>query len=146
MADVLVELPDGDVAPLLEHIDGAVFINVSPGVDADQVPSPVSPLGGIFGNRGPLVPLATWTPGEIGLQHGVGQKVTKVLAEQGVTVPDDWYVVAEHPKRGLVIRTYQTPPADTLAWLVRAARVLCPAPIEMPWQAVVRTRSPRGGS
>ena len=140
MPDVLVELPDGDVTPLLEHIDAAVFINLSPGVDADEVPPPTSPLGGLFSNRGPLVPLAAWTPGEIGLQHGLGPRVTKVLADRGVAVPEEWYVASEHPKSGLVLRTYAAPADQTLRWLVRAARALCPAAIPHPWQAVVRTR------
>ena len=131
-----MELPGGDIAPLLEHVDGAAYINLHPGVDAAEVP-PASPLGSLFGNRGPIVPLATWTPGEIGLQHPAGQRVVRFLAEHGVDVPDDWYVVADHPKRGLVIRTYQSPPEDTLAWLVRAATATCPLDITGPWHAVV---------
>jgi hypothetical protein len=137
--DLLLELPDGDVAPLLDHLDGAVFINISPGVDADEVP-PRSGLSHLLGNRGPTVPLATWTPEEIGLQHMVGQKVTRFLAERGCPVPDEWYVVSEHPKRGLVLRTYDAPAEVTLRWLVEAARRLCPLEVVFPWQAVVRTR------
>jgi hypothetical protein len=64
----------------------------------------------------------------------------RYLAERGVAVPDDWYVVSDHPKRGLVVRTYQSPPADVLGWLVRAATVTCPLPITGPWQAVLRLR------
>ena len=66
------------------------------------------------GARGPTVPLATWTPGEIGIQHAAGQQVVRTLAERGVPVPEEWYVVSDHPKRGLVLRTYQTPPAEVL--------------------------------
>ena len=139
MADLVIELPDGDIAPLLVHLQGAVFVNLHPGVDAEQVPQR-SPLGNLFGNRGPVVPLATWTPAEIGLQHMAGQRVVRVLADKGVPVPEEWYVVADHPKRGLVVRTYQSPPEDALRWLVRAATVTCPLPITGPWHAVVRTR------
>lgn len=135
----MVELPDGDVAPLLGQVGDAAFVNLHPGVDAEQVPAR-SPLGNLFGNRGPVVPLATWTPGEIGLQHSAGQQVVRFLAEHGVPVPEEWYVLADHPKRGLVVRTYQAPPEDTLAWLVRAATVTCPLPIIGPWTAVVHTR------
>lgn len=140
MADLVVELPDGDVTPLLEHLDGAVFVNLHPGVDADEMPPPRSALGNLFGNRGPVVPLATWTPGEIGLQHMVGQRAVRFLADKGVVVPDEWYVVADHPKRGLVLRTYQAPPHEVLRWLMRAATVTCPLEITGPWHAVVRTR------
>ena len=38
MPDQLLELPDGDITPLLDLVEGAVFINISPGVDADEVP------------------------------------------------------------------------------------------------------------
>ena len=139
MPDHLVELPDGDITPLLGLVAEAVFINISPGIDADEVP-PRSGLTHLFGNRGPTVPLATWTPGEIGIQHMVGQKVTRFLAERDCAVPDDWYVVTEHPKRGLVLKTYQSPREQTLRWLVEASRRLCPLAIHFPWQAVVRTR------
>jgi len=139
MPDALVELLDGDITPLLEHIEGAVFINISPGVDTDEVP-PRSGLTHLFGNRGPTVPLATWTAEEIGIQHMVGQKVTRFLADRGCPVPEDWYVVSEHPKRGLVLKTYQSPAEETLAWLVKACRLLCPLEVHYPWQAVVRTR------
>jgi hypothetical protein len=137
--DDLVELPDGEVTPLLGRTEGAVFINISPGVDAAEVP-PRTGLAHLFGNRGPTVPLATWTPGEIGIQHMAGQKVTRFLAERGCPVPEEWYVASEHPKRGLVLKTYQSPPEDTLRWLVEACRRLCPLEVVYPWQAVVRTR------
>jgi len=137
--DVDLELLDGDVTPLLEQVDGAVFVNLVPGVDADDVP-PRTALGHLFGNRGPVVPLATWTPGEIGLQHAAGQRVVRTLAERGVDVPDTWYVVSDHPKRGLVIRVYQTPAEEALRWLVRASTAVCPLPIIGPWHARVRTR------
>lgn len=139
MADLVVELPGGDVAPLLEHLAGAVFANLHPGVDAEQVPARSS-LTNLFGNRGPMVPLATWTPEEIGLQHMAGQRVTRFLADKGVPVPEGWYVVSDHPKRGLVVRPYDATPEDALRWLVRAATVTCPLEITGPWHAVVRTR------
>ena len=139
MADLVVELPEGDVAPLLEHLAGAVFANLHPGVDAEQVPAR-SPMTNLFGNRGPTVPLATWTPGEIGLQHMAGPRVARFLADKGVPVPEHWYVVSDHPKRGLVVRTYDAPPEDALRWLVRAATATCPLEITGPWHAVVHRR------
>jgi hypothetical protein len=39
-----------------------------------------------------------------------------------------------------VAKTYDTPPAEALEWLVEACRRLCPLDIPYPWQAVVRTR------
>jgi len=137
--DDVVELPGGDITPLLERLDGAVFVNLRPGVDADEVP-PRSGLAQLFGNRGPTVPLATWTPDEIGLQHMAGQRAVPFLADRGIAVPDEWYIVSDHPKRGLVLRVYDAPPDVTLRWLVRAATATCPLQITGPWHAVVRTR------
>lgn len=139
MPDLVLELPDGDIAPLLDHVDDAVFINFSPGVDEDHTP-PRTALAHLLGNQGPYVPLATWTPGEIGIQHAAGQRVSRTLAERGCPVPDTWYTVSEHPKRGLVLRTYDTPVEDVLRWLARAAEELCRIQITLPWPAVVRTR------
>jgi hypothetical protein len=137
METLRIELPDGDITPLLEHVEAARFINLSPGVDEDDVP-PRSLLGNLFGARGPDVPLATWTPGEIGLQHSAGQRVARTLAARGVPVPEEWYVVKDNPKHGLVLRTYQTPVADVLRWLVQAAAAVCPLPMVGPWVAGVR--------
>lgn len=134
-----MELPDGDITPLIDLVDDAVFINISPGVDVQEVP-PRTGLAHLFGNRGPTVPLATWTPGEIGIQHMAGQKVSRFLAERGCEVPEEWYIASEHPKRGLVIKTYQASPEETLRWLVEACRRLNPLEVHYPWQAVVRTR------
>jgi hypothetical protein len=139
MPDTVVELPDGDITPLLDHVPSAVFINISPGVDASEVP-PRSGLAHLFGNRGPTVPLATWTPGEIGVQHMAGQRVTRFLEERGCPVPEEWYVKDESPKRGLVLMTYDAPAEVTLRWLVEACRRLCPMDVPLPWQAVVRSR------
>ncbi|MDP1803582.1 MAG: hypothetical protein Q8K72_00305 [Acidimicrobiales bacterium] len=139
MPDVLLELPAGDIGPLLHHLERAVFINFSPGVDAVHAP-PRTALANLVGNQGPYVPLATWTPGEIGIQHAAGQRVTVTLAAHGCPVPDDWYRVSEHPKRGLVLRTYETPAEDVLRWLASASEELCRLPITLPWPAVVRTR------
>jgi hypothetical protein len=137
--DQVVELPDGDITPLLGLLDAAVFVNISPGVDVQEVP-PRTGLAHLFGNRGPTVPLATWTPGQIGIQHMAGTHVSRFLAERGCAVPDEWYIASQHPKRGLVLNTYATPPEEALRWLVEACRRLCPLEIHYPWQAVVRTR------
>lgn len=139
MPDDLVELPGGDITPLLDRLEGAVFVNLRPEVDEAEVPVR-SGLSQILGNRGPTVPLATWTPDEIGLQHMAGQRAVPFLTDHGVAVPDEWYVVSDHPKRGLVLRVYDTSPEVALRWLVRAATAVCPLPIPGPWHAVVRTR------
>lgn len=141
MPEQLLELPDGELAPLVALLgDDVVFANLQPGIADEDVPPHRSPFSRLVGNSGPVIPLATWTPGEIGLQHAAGQRVVRTLEARGCPVPEEWYVVAEHPKRGLVLRTYGSPPSETVAWLARAAALLCPIPITVPWRAVVRTR------
>ena len=85
--------------------------------------------------------LATWTPGELGLQHGLGARAAPWLADHGCPVPDEWYVAVDNPKRGLVVKTYQAPAKETLTWLVRASDLACPLDAVLPWQAVVRSRT-----
>jgi hypothetical protein len=136
----LVELPDGDVAPLAPLLDGAAFVNIRPAVDEELVP-PRSPIGSLFTARGPTVPLATWTPDEVGFQHGTGVKALERLADAGHPLPAGWRKVSDHPKRGAVLRP---PPGadalDALRWLVRAAEILCPLPVIGPWEATVHRR------
>jgi hypothetical protein len=138
-----VELPGGDVSSLVGRLDGASFVNLQPGVDDAEVPPP-SVLGSWFSARGPVVPLATWTPEEIGVQHGAGPKALDRLADAGHPVPDSWRRVADHPKRGLVLRPPPgEDPAVVLRWLVRAAELLCPLEITGPWRATVHRRGER---
>lgn len=132
----LVELPEGEPAPLAPLLADARYVNLVPGVEADD-PRPAGPLSNMFGLRGPVVPLATWTPGEIGLQHGAGTGLVARLAAAGHPVPEEWYVVQDHPKRGLVLRTYGTDPLDTLRWLRDAVLVVCPLEITTAWRATV---------
>jgi hypothetical protein len=137
----VVELPDGDVAPLLPLLPGSSFVNLRPGVDEHEVP-PTSVFGSLFTARGPAVPLATWTPDEgLGLQHGTGPKALERLSELGHPLPGGWRKVADHPKRGLVVQPAQeTDPGSALRWLARAAALLCPLPITGPWVATVHRR------
>lgn len=141
MTEVTLELPDGDVSTLVELLGpDVVFANLVPGVDEEVAPEPRSPLARMFGNSGPVVPLATWTSGEIGIQHAAGQRLVRTLAEHDLAVPEEWYVVSDHPRRGLVVRTYQFPPAQTVPWLAKVAALVCPLPITRPWTARIRTR------
>ena len=40
---------------------------------------------------------------ELGLLHQAGPKAVRKLSEAGLDVPDHWAVLADHPRRGLVI-------------------------------------------
>ena len=135
-----MELPDGDITPLLEHVDTAVFINISPGVDAQrgaaaERPHPPPRQPRPHGAARHLDPGRDRHPA-----HGRARASPGSSPTAGCPVPEEWYVADESPKRGLVLKTYDAPPEQTLRWLVEACRRLCPLEVHLPWQAVVRTR------
>ena len=69
-----------------------------------------SVFGGLFGRRGPAVPMGTWVvateraPASVGISHGVREKVVPRLREAGVHARDGWHLVQDNPRRGLVAR------------------------------------------
>jgi hypothetical protein len=125
---------------------GRGWVNVTPGLDLDEPPTPRSALGQIFGSRGPTVPLGTWMPPQkrqpatVGIEHGEGPKAAARLAELGVPVPTDWKVVQDHPKRGLVVAMPTPEGRDeldrALSWLLRATGALCAWPRTGEWRAL----------
>lgn len=134
---------------------GTGWINVSPGLDVDEPPPPRSALASIFGSRGPVVPLGTWTPAHgrdpasVGVHHGEGQPVVTLLAERNVAVPNGWRRLADHAKRGLVLAV--PPPSHggaatadeldaMLDWLLRATGALCPVRRTGEWRAYIHRR------
>jgi hypothetical protein len=137
VATQTIELPGGDPAPLLDALTGARYANVIPGVDAAP-PRPQSPLSDLFRARGPDVPLATWTPDEVGIQHATGTKALDRLATAGVPLPPGWRRLEDHPRRGLVVRPAPDAPiAEVVRWLLAALEVLNPHPVTGPWIAAV---------
>ena len=147
--------------PVRERMDSMAaahrgWINLRPRIyeegSAEDAPdqTPVQPVGlfAVFGGGGPPVPLCTWTPGEarrrgvepasVGIQHAVGPKAVRWLAEFGAPVPDGWAVAQDHPRRGLVVRP---PPdaasAEVLDWLLEAGDALCRLPLTGWWRAAV---------
>lgn len=128
---------------------GAGWINFEPAVEAEDIASAGSGTFALFSARGPVVPLATWTPAKmqrrgrrepamIGLQHPAGSKAKPLLAELGHPVPDDWIVVQDHVRKGLVVTLPDgVAAADALGWVLRAARLLSTAPLTGQWRAAV---------
>lgn len=125
------------------------WINLEPEVYADDVPEPSRGLLSIFAPPAPPVPLGTWTPAPpprrgraqpatIGVQHPTGRRAKLPLLDAGHPVPAGWVVLADHPRRGLVVAV---PPgvghAEAAAWLVRAAALLSVIPVTGRWRAAV---------
>jgi hypothetical protein len=129
--------------------DGIGWVNIGPALTEEQyrqVPEP-STLGSWFSARGPVVPLATWTPSvagakprpvTVGIEHGAGPKAIEQLRDAGLPLPAGWRKLQDHAKRGIVVEV----PASSdhrlvLAWLVKACWALCGIEIDDQWSAVV---------
>ena len=127
------------------------WITLQPGIRPEDTPPQKSAIGAIFSGSGPPVPVCTWVapePGqkpphaELGILHQSGPKAARTLNEAGVGVPDRWVVLADHPRRGLVIAVHpDSAHGDVLDWLLRAGQALSRVPLTGAWQAAVHGRT-----
>lgn len=127
------------------------WITLQPGIRPEDSPPPKSVLGTLFSGNGPVVPVCTWVAPEagqkpphpeIGILHHSGPKVARRLTDAGIAVPDRWVVLADHPRRGLVIAVHpESAHAEVLAWLLRAGEALTRVPLTGTWQAAVHGRN-----
>ena len=77
-------------------------------------------------------------PTSLGLQHPGGRKAIWRLRDVGIVVPEGWTVLADHPRRGLVLRLPDgADPTLALDWLVRAAVELTEMTLPDAWRAAV---------
>ena len=124
------------------------WINIFPVVEDEDRPPTPSALSSLISARGPSIPLATWTPGEqkrrrveppsVGIQHAGGPRAVARLVEMGHRVPDGWGLLADSPKRGLVLAVPPDEPNEkVLGWLIGAAAALTDIPLTGKWQALV---------
>src|SRR4051812_9349941 len=127
------------------------WITLQPGIHPDDAPPPRSLLGAMFSGNGPPVPVATWVAPEpkqkpphpeLGLLHQAGPKAVRRLGDAGLVLPDHWVVLADHPRRGLVIAVHpESPNHEALEWIVHAASLLTRIPLTGTWQASIHGRS-----
>jgi hypothetical protein len=145
--------PDIDrVSGYLHHLTeaGQGWINLLPGVDADEEERQTMPPGlfSLFSNRQPPVTMATLVPPRparrgiegvtVGLLHPTGAKSAARLGEAGVAIPSDWRVRQDHARRGLVLlASLGAPDADIVNWAIRAGTALCRTEMTGQWKAVV---------
>lgn len=125
---------------------GRGWVNLWPDVGDDELPQRRG-LFSLFSGMGPAVPLCTWVAPqpdqkpphiELGIQHASGPKAAARLAEQGHPLPERWVVLADHPKRGLVVAVHPAATvATTLDWLIAAGTALARAPIPERWRATI---------
>ncbi|MEZ5165359.1 MAG: hypothetical protein R2695_02310 [Acidimicrobiales bacterium] len=153
----VVEFHRSTIAPVVswierlsqrEHAEG--WINLGPALDDDEFAAlpPRRGLGSWFSARGPVVPMATWTPAvagsrprqaQIGLAHGTGPDALERLAAAGVELPSEWRKVQDHAKHGVVASLSTDPsPSAVVEWLLAALTVLSPiVPADDVWIAEV---------
>ena len=116
--------------------DGEGWVNLGPALPADHfdaIPKR-SGLAAWFSGRGPVVPMATWTPSrrdgrprpaEIGLAHGTGPNALDRLSEEGFGLPDGWTKKQDHAKHGIVAELPAgLGPDRFVPWLLDAMTVL----------------------
>jgi hypothetical protein len=116
---------------------------------------PVAPVG-LFARWRLVLVEGTWVPGKIGrngaepasvgLSHPSGRFGVRQLRDAGVPVPDNWRIVVDHAKRGLVFSVPDGPrgavdhTSTVLPWLLDAGRALGPDQITGRWRAEVHRR------
>lgn len=152
-----LEFATGEYGPLLERMaalaaTGKGWVNIRPVIAREDEPEPPGPLS-IFGGAAHKVPTITWMPGKhgadgvarpttVGLQQSSGPRVVARLRDLGLPMPDGWKVTQDHPRRGLVAKVPAGDPDEpALAWLIRAATVVCAVPTTGRWAASVHPGS-----
>jgi hypothetical protein len=147
-----IDRPAAVVAILAEVVGAhAGWLNLQPDVHVEDVPDTGSPFGRLLTAVGPPVPLGSWVPGapkrggyertSLGLQHPGGKKAIWRLRDVGIVVPNGWKVLADHPRRGIVLSLPDdADPAEALDWMVRASVELTDIVLPDVWRAAVYRR------
>ena len=93
--------------------DFIFWFNIEPDVDERSIHTG-SIFWKAFSSRGPRIPQFTWTsatdrkgnyqPSEIGLTHPTGIAVLERIKGFQIKIPDEWRLIQDHPKRGIVFQ------------------------------------------
>jgi hypothetical protein len=132
------------------------WINLHPQVRPEDEPPPRTGLSTLL-LAGAVhdVPVCTWVAGKltrqgpqpdsIGIQHAAGARVLGRLASAGLTLPDGWALVQDHPRRGLVVAPASAADkSSVLSWLLEAGMVLSVVRLTGEWQAEVHLPASMG--
>ncbi len=134
-----------EMRQLLADRDG--WLNLQPAVDPELLDHDPMSVARVFSAKRPGVPLVSWVPGarrrndktdpvELGIQHPSGPKAVWRLRDADHAVPKGWRVLADHPRRGLVLNVPDdADPGDVLSWTVRATIVLTDIVLPDLWHA-----------
>jgi hypothetical protein len=132
------------MAEITRSADG--WINLLPGVDADEAPPRPTGLSAILAPRTPGALMGTWAPqtqarkgihgATVGLLHPAGRFAARQLASLGVPVPDGWTIRQDNPRRGLiVVAAVDTPDNAVLNWILAAGMALMTLTPSGSWRA-----------
>ena len=153
----VVEFTRSESGPLVSRLreiaargDGRGWVNIGPALtDAEySMLPPRTGLGAWFSGRGPVVPMATWTPasaggrprpGQIGVAHGTGPNALGRLEEEGLALPATWTKKQDHAKHGFVAELPDDIDYSTMVdWLVQAMiRLSATVPTGEHWIAEI---------
>ena len=132
--------------------DSIFWFNIEPDVDQRSVHT-----GSIFwkavSSRGPRIPQFTWTsatdrkgnfqPSEIGLTHPTGIAVLDRIKSFQINVPNEWQLIQDHPKRGIVFQlpgTYD--PEEVVVFATSVIPVVSPFEFEGSFKLIYSDLTP----
>ena len=116
--------------------DSIFWFNIEPDVDQRSVHTG-SIFWKAFSSRGPRIPQFTWTsatdrkgnfqPSEIGLTHPTGIAVLDRIKSFQINVPNEWQLIQDHPKRGIVFQLPETyDPEEVVVFATSVIPVVSP--------------------
>ena len=151
----IIDFRSGQLAQVVAHMRGVAerrdgWMNLSPVLEEEDLPRRTG-IEGLLAGRLPLLPIATWIPGQpkrgrvpptsLGIQHPAQTKVGRRLGDAGLRPPADWHGKQDHPRRGLILELPDgTDPAEVLAWLLPVIEELAPVELDGDWRATFHHR------
>ena len=106
-----------------------------------------------FSSRGPRIPQFTWTsatdrkgnfqPSEIGLTHPTGIAVLDRIKSFQINVPNEWQLIQDHPKRGIVFQLPETyDPEEVVVFATSVIPVVSPFEFEGSFKLIYSDLTP----
>ena len=132
--------------------DSIFWFNIEPDVDQRSVHTG-SIFWKAFSSRGPRIPQFTWTsatdrkgnfqPSEIGLTHPTGIAVLDRIKSFQINVPNEWQLIQDHPKRGIVFQLPETyDPEEVVVFATSVIPVVSPFEFEGSFKLIYSDLTP----
>ena len=132
--------------------DSIFWFNIEPDVDQRSVHTG-SIFWKAFSSRCPRIPQFTWTsatdrkgnfqPSEIGLTHPTGIAVLDRIKSFQINVPNEWQLIQDHPKRGIVFQLPETyDPEEVVVFATSVIPVVSPFEFEGSFKLIYSDLTP----